>query len=331
MPQFSVNMLDRQCRQCDFSVLESQMAHTQGRLLAMTTGFENPDNPPFEILGPADQRVPFVLNSPHSGNVYTDAFMGEVKLSKYAIRKSEDFLVDELFASGFAIGLPMLRANFPRAFLDVNREPYELDPKMFDGQLPDFVNTQSMRVSTGLGTIAKIVADREEIYRDRIPVRDGLERVETIYKPYHACLRRLLAQTHVGFGFAVLIDCHSMPSAHHGSPYERRPDFVIGDRFGSACSPELTYCIRDNLKALGYKVALNKPYAGGFITQHYGRPENGLHAVQIEINRGLYMDELKMQKSENFDKLARDIKQFLNAVVSMPETGMVGIRPLAAE
>ncbi|MBL4599517.1 MAG: N-formylglutamate amidohydrolase [Rhizobiaceae bacterium] len=297
----------------------------------MTTGFDSVENPPFDVYAPAEQRVPFVLNSPHSGRNYTSNFMDDVRLSDYAIRKSEDFLVDQLFASGISIGLPMLAANFPRAFLDVNREPYELDPTMFEGKLPNFVNTQSVRVSTGLGTIAKIVADREEIYRERIPVQQALERVETIYKPYHACLRRLLAKTHVHFGFAVLIDCHSMPSAHNGSPYERRPDFVIGDRFGSSCSPDLTLCIRDCLKALGYKVALNKPYAGGFITQHYGRPENGLHAVQIEINRGLYMDEVQMQKTDNFDILANDIKQLLNMVVSIPESGMVGDRPLAAE
>lgn len=297
----------------------------------MTTGFEPSSNPPFEIYGPAVQRVPFILNSPHSGRNYTDAFMTKVQLSDFAIRKSEDFLVDELFGSGIAIGLPMLVANFPRAFLDVNREPYELDPKMFDGQLPDYVNTQSVRVSTGLGTIAKIVADREEIYHSPISVEDALERIENIYKPYHACLRRILAQTHVKFGFAVLLDCHSMPSAHHGSPFERRPDFVIGDRFGSSCSEELTLCLRDNLKAMGYKVVLNKPYAGGFITQHYGRPDSGLHAVQIEINRGLYMDESSMQKSENFEKLADDIRQLLNIVVSMPEAAMLGTRPLAAE
>ena len=297
----------------------------------MTTGFENPANPPFEVYGPALQRVPFVLNSPHSGRNYTDAFMANVQLSDFAIRKSEDFLVDELFGSGIAIGLPMLVANFPRAFLDVNREPYELDPKMFDRQLPDYVNTQSVRVSTGLGTIAKIVADREEIYHTAMSVDDALERIENIYKPYHSCLRRLLAKTHVQFGYAVLIDCHSMPSALHGSPFGGRPDFVLGDRFGSSCNEELTLCLRDNLKALGYKVVLNKPYAGGFITQHYGRPDNGLHAVQIEINRGLYMDESTMQKSENFEKLADDIRRLLNVVVSMPEATMHGTRPLAAE
>lgn len=300
-------------------------------ILAMTTGFENPSNPPFDVFGPAEQRVPFVLNSPHSGRNYTDEFLKNVQLSDIAIRKSEDFLIDELFACGIPMGLPMLAANFPRAFLDVNREPYELDPNMFEGQLPDFVNAKSVRVSTGLGTIAKIVADREDIYHGKILVSDALERIETIYKPYHACLRRLLAETHIKFGFAVLLDCHSMPSAHNGSIYGRRPDFVIGDRFGSACAPELTRCIRENLVAMGYKVALNKPYAGGFITQHYGRPDNGLHAVQIEINRGLYMDESAMQKSENFDKLASDLKQFLNAVVSIPEAAMFGSRPLAAE
>jgi len=239
--------------------------------------------------------------------------------------------VDELFGGGVKLGIPLLAANFPRAYLDVNREPFELDEKMFEGELPHYVNTTSTRVAAGLGTIARIVSEREEIYISKLPVETALERINDIYKPYHASLRHLLAKTHVQFGYAVLLDCHSMPSAHNGSLYQSRPDIIIGDRFGNSCSAELSGHVGQCLIDLGYKVEFNKPYAGGFITQHYGRPENGLHALQIEINRGLYMNEVKMCKSAGFDDFTADITRFLSRLVAMPEGGMLGTYPLAAE
>jgi len=300
------------------------------------TNLQNhPDNNWYTIERPAISRVPFVFNSPHSGRYYTDQFILDSKLDSHTLRRSEDFLVDELFASVVPLGAPQLMADFPRAWLDVNREPYELDPKMFDGLLPGFVNSKSARVAGGLGTIARIVSEKDEIYRGKLSVEEGLARIENYYKPYHAALRGLLAEAVVEFGFAVLVDCHSMPSANHlasqGHASNMRADFVLGDRYGSSCSPRITEYAAEFLRELGYNVAINKPYAGGFITEHYGRPENGLHAIQIEINRALYMDEAKLVKNRYFDQLQQDLGLFCSRLVSIPETGLEANISLAAE
>ena len=239
--------------------------------------------------------------------------------------------MDELVMNGVDKGIPLLAANFPRAFLDVNREPFELDPSMFTDRLPDYANTQSVRVAGGLGTIAKIVAEGEEIYTSKLSVEEGLERIEAVYKPYHTALRQMLARTHVKFGYAVLIDCHSMPSVRNGPVGDFRPDFVIGDRYASSCSPEVTHYAFNLLRELGYQVEINKPYAGGFITEHYGRPQNGLHAIQIEINRSLYMDESRIAKSADFKAFSKDMTRFLTDFVSLPGAGLAGNQPLAAE
>src|SRR5881628_203627 len=169
-------------------------------------------DPPFEIIEPVEWRGPAVFNSPHSGSVYPRAFLTASRLDVATLRRSEDSFVDELVAGVVARGLPLLRAHFPRCYVDVNREPYELDPRMFEGRLPSFANTRSMRVAGGLGTIARVVGDAQEIYGHRIPVDDAIRRIECLYKPYHRALRKLLADVHHEFGAAALIDCHSMPS-----------------------------------------------------------------------------------------------------------------------
>jgi N-formylglutamate amidohydrolase len=297
----------------------------------MPTGYDPILNPPFSLVAPAEQRVPFVFDSPHSGRNYTPQFLAQSRLGRDAIRRSEDFRVDELFMGVAALGCPLLCANFPRAYVDVNREPYELDPAMFHDRLPDWANTRSVRVAGGLGTIARIVSETEDIYAGKLMVADAIERIETIYHPYHAALRRLLAQTHVRFGSAVLVDCHSMPSARDPASRRSRPDFVLGDRFATSCSQEITWAAYEFLRELGYSVEVNKPYAGGFITEHYGRPGQGVHALQIEINRGLYMDEARMQKSSGFDRLARDLTVFASRLVSIPDSRLTGDTPLAAE
>jgi N-formylglutamate amidohydrolase len=282
-------------------------------------------------MEPSQQRVPFVFNSPHSGRNYRPQFLGQVRLDRAAIRKSEDFRVDELFAGAVPQGCPLLTANFPRAFLDVNREPYELDPAMFEEPLPGFCNTRSVRVAGGLGTIARIVSETEEIYGCKLGIAEGLERIETIYKPYHATLRMLLARTHARFGHAVLIDCHSMPSTRDGATRRMRPDFVLGDRYGTSCAAQITWAAAQFLSELGYEVEINKPYAGGFITEHYGRPHSGLHALQIEINRGLYMDEASLAKGEAFEAVSADITRFIGRLVAIPDSGLGGTASLAAE
>ena len=264
-------------------------------------------SPPYTILEPALQSAPFVFCSPHSGRIYPRRFLDQSRLSPLSLRKSEDSFVDELFAGVAALGAPLLAALFPRAYLDVNREPYELDPELFDEPLPDFANTPSVRVVGGLGTIARIVADGEEIYRCRLTLANALARVENLYRPFHEALGQLIDQTRRRFGYAILIDCHSMPSTSLTQTAGPRPDFVLGDRFGASCDPRLTRLVKECVAGLGYDVQLNRPYAGGFITEHYGRPRQGVHALQLEINRGLYLDECTIKPAVRFAELKADL------------------------
>jgi N-formylglutamate amidohydrolase len=263
--------------------------------------------PPFEILAPEEPSLPFVFNTAHSGRIYPDAFVAMARLDRLGLRRSEDGYVDLLFAGAPLLGAPLLKANFPRAYLDVNREPYELDPRMFEGRLPSFANTRSMRVAGGLGSIPRIVGDGQEIYRDRLTVMDALHRIDTIYRPYHRALRSLMQQTHRLFGEAILFDCHSMPSASLGADLMARPDIVLGDRYGTSCAPAVIDCVQSAFEALGYSVARNRPYAGGFITEHYGHPASSIHVLQIEINRGLYMNEETLEQQAGFDAMAQDM------------------------
>ncbi|MCB1385228.1 MAG: N-formylglutamate amidohydrolase [Nitratireductor sp.] len=298
----------------------------------------------FTIARPQRLAVPVVFNSPHSGRHYPADFLKASGLDGHALRRSEDFVVDQLFSGAMRHGAPLLSARFPRAWLDVNREPFELDPQMFSGALPAHANTQSARVQSGLGTIARIVAENEEIYRARLPVEEALARIEQVYKPYHAALRGLLAEAMAGFGHAILIDCHSMPSTQtvqRSSPFGSRrqellrSDFVLGDRYGTACAPFLVHGAAAILREQGYRVAINKPYAGGFITEHYGRPEKGLHALQIEVNRALYMNEPRIEKTAGFDVLAGDLDRFIERLMALvlheADDAFAATIPLAAE
>lgn len=285
---------------------------------------------PFEIRRPLQQTEPFVFNSPHSGRIYPESFLSMSRLDGLAIRRSEDHYVDELFAGVVQLGAPMLAAQFPRAWLDVNREPYELDPRMFDGPLPSFANIGSMRVAGGLGTIPRLVAENMDIYQGRLSVEEGLSRIEWVYRPYHANLRRIIAQTHVQFGKAILIDCHSMPANVRIAGGNRRPDIIIGDRYGASAAHDLSRVAVSFLSGLGYHVVRNKPYAGGFITEHYGRPARGLHALQIEINRGLYVDETSLEKTVGFDLLKADLGEFAGQMMAYVREGSSEDR-LAAE
>lgn len=280
-----------------------------------TGGASGADRPAFEVLEPKRLASPLVFNSPHSGNAYPADFVASSRLSRQALRKSEDAHVDALFAPVSRLGAPLMRANFPRAFLDVNREPYELDPKMFEDSLPSFANTRSLRVAGGLGTIARIVGESQEIYARRLSVAEGLERIETFYKPYHQTLKGLIQRAHHVFGVAVLIDCHSMPSGQGKD--ETRADIVIGDRFGVACAPEITEVIEARMRWLGYRVARNRPYAGGFITEHYGCPGQGRHAVQIEVRRSLYMNEATLERIAGFAALQQDLMELARDLVGL--------------
>ena len=209
-------------------------------------------DPPFEVLEPVECRGPVVFNSPHSGRVYPRAFLSAAKLDLATLRRSEDSFVDELIAGVVPRGHPLVRVHFPRCYVDVNREPYELDPRMFDGRLPSFANTRSMRVAGGLGTVARVVGDAQEIYHQRIPIDDALRRIEGLYKPYHRALRRLLTRVHRDFGAAVLVDCHSMPSTAGTKDDRPRADIVLGDRYGTSCVPIVSEVIEATFRELGY-------------------------------------------------------------------------------
>jgi len=260
--------------------------------------------PAFEVIEPKTLATPIVFNSPHSGAVYPARFLAASRLDALTLRRSEDAFVDELFTPCVEIGAPLMRAHFPRAYLDVNREPFELDPQMFDGRLPAYANTRSLRVAGGLGTIPRVVGEAQPIYRAPLPVVEALGRISQLYRPYHETLRLLVERAAQWFGLAVLIDCHSMPS---GSGEALAPDFVIGDRFGASCAPHIVETIERALQGAGYRVRRNKPYAGGFITEHYGAPSQARHVVQIEINRALYMNEKTMVKREAFEPVREDL------------------------
>jgi N-formylglutamate amidohydrolase len=259
---------------------------------------------PFEIFEPDVLATPLVFNSPHSGRVYPGSFLASSRLDAQTLRRSEDAFVDELFSRCVEIGAPLMRANFPRAYLDLNREPFELDPLMFDGRLPAFANTRSLRVAGGLGTIPKVVGEAQEIYKGPIAAGEALARIAAFYKPYHQALRDLVDRAAGVFGMAALLDCHSMPSSMTAAG---AADFVVGDRYGASAAPWIVETIEGALRRAGYAVRRNKPYAGGFITEHYGAPAASRHVVQIEINRALYMDERAMMKSTRWPQLRADL------------------------
>jgi N-formylglutamate amidohydrolase len=275
-----------------------------------------PVEPPIDVLAPAEQRIPLVLASPHSGIDYPSEFLEASRLDALRLRRSEDSFVDEIFAAAVGLGAPLLRARFARAYLDPNREPFELDPAMFEDALPEYVNSLSPRVQAGLGTIARVVATGEDIYAQKLRFADALRRVERLYEPYHRALKQLVAATCERFGYCLLLDCHSMPSsAERGG--RRAADFVLGDCHGSSCRPEIVQATQRFLASRGYSVALNAPYAGGFTTGHYGRPADGAHALQIEINRALYMNERTLERKPFLAELVREMEELVRLLAGL--------------
>lgn len=293
----------------------------------MTTDFSGDFSPAFDIAEPDSWRAPIVFNSPHSGSVYPGDFLNASRIDLDALRRSEDSFMDELIEDLVHHGFPVMRVHFPRSYIDVNREPYELDPRMFTGRLPSFANTRSMRVAGGLGTIPRVVGDGQEIYRERIAIEDALGRIETLYKPYHRALRGLINTAHQQFGAVILVDCHSMPSVGVSRDEPKRPDVVIGDRYGTSCTPLIAAVVEEAMAARGYSIGRNKPYAGGFITEHYGNPASGLHTVQVELNRAIYMDERLRLRSDRFADVAEDFVRLAEALADIP---LEDLRPFQA-
>jgi len=274
---------------------------------------------PFTLVQPPEQTAPLVFASAHSGRDYAPEFVASVRLDPVGLRRSEDSFVDELFAAAPEYGAPLLAATFPRAFCDANREAWELDPAMFEEPLPDWVNTTSARVGAGLGTIARVVASGEAIYRRKLRFAEAEQRVRTCWQPFHDGLQTLIATTRQRFGSCLLIDCHSMPAAVQ--PPRGGADVVLGDAHGTACGPRTVRLVEQVLEGLGYRVRRNDPYAGGFITRHYGRPRERVEALQIEINRSLYMDEGRIEKLPGFARVQRDMATLVGALAAAARSG----------
>jgi len=251
--------------------------------------------------------TPLVFASPHSGRLYPEDMMAAAALDAHAIRRSEDVLVDDLIALAPELGAPSIVARYARAYIDLNREPFELDPAMFADELPDFARARTARVAAGLGAIARVVSDGQEIYARKLTFAEARVRIEQAHRPYHAALEELVREAHKAHGFAILIDWHSMPSAAARAGRDRPSDFVMGDRFGASCSGALTAKVERELESFGYRVARNSPYAGGYTTEHYGRPVRRTHALQIEINRALYLDEVALEPTSGFARLKADL------------------------
>ena len=270
----------------------------------------------FEILAPAQWQVPVVFNSPHSGSYLPESFLQSSRLSHQALRQSEDCFVDELFSDCRNLGAPLLRALISRAYLDLNREPYEFDQRMFHENLPGHMNSGSPRVAAGLGTIPKLVAEGEDIYRGKIHLDEALARIEQIYRPYHRTLTALLNECFNATGFSLLIDCHSMPASAVKAPHMPMADIVLGDRFGSACDSEIADSVEGFLQKAGFNVLRNRPYSGGFITETHGTPRHNRHALQIEINRSLYMDEKSQQKNSNFKAVRQQLQGVIKHLIA---------------
>jgi N-formylglutamate amidohydrolase len=269
---------------------------------------------PFVVTRPMGgvAAAPLVFASPHSGRTYPEVMMAASRLDAAAIRRSEDAYVDGLIEQAPRHGASLIVAQLARVYMDVNREPWELDPAMFEDELPAYARSRSARVAAGLGAIARVVREGEEIYTRKLCFAEARSRVEAVHTPYHAALAMLVREAREAYGVAVLIDWHSMPAAA-----AQGGEIVLGDRFGGACAPAFSAMVERTLKAMGYMVARNSPYAGGFTTEHYGRPAQRVHALQIEVSRALYMDEASMQLTAGFEKLRTDLETLFNVIASV--------------
>lgn len=263
---------------------------------------------PFVMSLPARQAGPLVLASPHSGRHYPKEFAALSALPQAVLRQSEDCFVDRLVAAAPRLGVPLIEALFPRIYVDPNREPTELDQEMFAERLTMPVNGGSPRVLAGLGVIPRLAANEQEIYVAKLDLAEAETRLTQFYKPYHRALGDLVARTKRQFGLCVLLDCHSMPSAGawmDGLHSRQRidVDYVLGDCFGASCAERMTAAAESCLGERGAKVRRNNPYSGGYVAQSYGKPAQGIHVLQLEINRALYMDEAALAPSAGFARV----------------------------
>lgn len=284
--------------------------------------------PDWDVLAPGEVTVPFVFASPHSGRMYSEKFLAASCLDAQALRRSEDAYVDELFLTAPTHGAPLLRAHFPRAFVDANRDARELDPGMFEEPLPDDAFDNSPRAAAGYGVVARLVAGGSAIYSQKLRFEDIRHRIATLHAGYHDTLRQLLDESCRRFGGCLLIDCHSMPSRLAIKDHDahlRDVDIILGDCWGSSCDSSLSDTAERVLRDLGFSVGRNRPYAGGYTTRHYGAPENAIHAIQIEVNRALYMDEERIERTDCLPGLVARLDRFINRLVGMDWSRLVRI------
>ncbi|MDX2236558.1 MAG: N-formylglutamate amidohydrolase [Hyphomonadaceae bacterium] len=268
---------------------------------------------PFALIEPLRRTSALVFASPHSGRRYPESLLALTRVPVAALRRSEDAYVDELFAGAAAHGAPLLSGTIGRAFVDLNRDPGELDPDMYADRLGAAPSAASPRVQAGLGAIPRIAADGQALYAGKLAAAEAERRLGAVHRPYHAMLASLLDEARGHFGCAILIDCHSMPSCARGP---QAPDIVLGDRFGASCHPAITALVEATLRRMGYRVARNAPFAGGHTTQTYGRPARSLHALQIEVSRGLYLDERTLNRTSGFARVRADMARLGEALAA---------------
>ncbi len=260
---------------------------------------------------PAERSTPYIFLSPHSGRDYPAGFLKACVPPLSMLRRSEDAYVDQLLGDPALQGCAFLAARFPRVFVDPNRAHDELDPAMFYDTPVDAIGPPSARAAAGLGVVSRLAADGRALYRAPISYEEVRQRLNTCYRPYHKLLREQIGLTRAQFGEAIILDVHSMPSAS-----ARGADIVLGDRYGASCSRALVARAEAHFRDLGFAVVRNRPYAGGYTTEHYGRPAAGVQALQIEINRGLYLDELSVQPSKGFKSMRATLQAWIDRMVA---------------
>jgi N-formylglutamate amidohydrolase len=291
--------------------------------------------PPYQLHRPDGPVGPLIAASPHSGRHYPADLLAASRLDGLTLRRSEDAFIDDLISFAPQLGIALLTAQVARAYIDLNREPYELDPGMFADDLPAHARRASDRLAAGLGAVPRVVGLGLDIYARKLQLAEAESRIDQVHRPYHQALSGLLEDTVSHCGYAVLLDCHSMPSLAPGRAqggWRGPAEIVLGDRNGLACHPALTALLRAGFEAQGLRVAVNDPYAGGYTTQRYGVPAQCRHVIQIEIDRGLYMDELTIARRDGFAPLQQALRETFAAFFeALPSLGLAGSLPLAAE
>lgn len=270
-----------------------------------------PEGPPVHVSTPVARTTPYVFTSPHSGRDYPAGFLKACVPPLATLRRSEDAYVDEIVGDPASLGASFLAARFPRVFIDPSRAPNELDPAMFYDTPSGAIGPPSARASAGLGVVSRLAADGRPLYRGPISYDEARQRIAACYRPYHQRLKAEIAAARALFGEAIIIDCHSMPSAS-----ARGADIVLGDRYGASCSRALVARAEAHFRDLGFAVVRNRPYAGGYTTEHYGQPSAGVQALQIEINRGLYLEEAAVTKSRGFTALRESFAEWTRRMVA---------------